>query len=49
MVLAHLYLLMAKDKISAMLLLSNPKSIIDKMPSQKATVGDIEIAYKQLG
>jgi len=24
-------------------------SIIDKMPSQKATVGDIEIAYKQLG
>ena len=49
MVLAHLYMLMAKDKISAILLLSNPKSIIDKMPSQKATVGDIEIAYKQLG
>jgi pimeloyl-ACP methyl ester carboxylesterase len=24
-------------------------SIIDNMPSQKATVGDIEIAYKQLG
>ena len=49
MVLAHLYLFMAKDKLSGILLLSNPKSIIDKMPSQKATVGDIEIAYKQLG
>ena len=24
-------------------------SIIDNMPSQKATVGDTEIAYKQLG
>ena len=24
-------------------------SIIDNIPSQKATVGDIEIAYKQLG
>ena len=54
--LVPMYLPIAKDRISIALLLphhlpsfQSKAAMIDNMPSQKVTVGHIDIAYKKVG